>query len=674
MTRNQRVQYRYEELLRERNLVAYKSTDSVFRFLLIAQWAAAVSIALFYSPRTWIGAESQVHFHVWLSIIFGGALTLFPLLLIRLKPGSALTRHVIAIAQMSWSALLIHLTGGRIETHFHIFGSLAILAFYRDWKVLATATVVVAADHFFRGVWWPQSVFGVAAASPFRWVEHAGWVLFENAFLVVSIFKSNQMVSEISLAQAEMESEHRNELELHTRAIEEAKCGISILDATDPRLPLIYVNSAFEEITGRHKEELLGGNWDFVQCEKQCSEAIKELETAISDQQHCSVLLRNYHSDGSLFLNEVTLSPVRDEVGALTHFLAIHNDVTIRENAKQTLEQQKSELAEANENLAREMDERAIAQRQKEELNKQLITASRQAGMAEVATGVLHNVGNVMNSINVSVDMLLDQMDINGLERLRKVIDLIDDPNGNLRPLLNSDPKGKQLPDYLKMVADEIEREQTRVIEEAKGMRSNVSHVAEIVSMQQSYARLGGLTEEFTLSELCEDAIKINDAGLLRHGVELTTELSDLPMMWSEKHKVLQILVNFVSNAKYATSCRKNNDKKIKIRAFQEGESYVAEVIDNGVGIKLEDQEKIFRHGFTTKEDGHGFGLHSSILAAKAIGGTIEFESDGKDCGATFRLSLPVERPSEESRKILNPAEYKPNGLSSDSMGETPIQ
>jgi signal transduction histidine kinase/DNA-binding NarL/FixJ family response regulator len=153
---------------------------------MVLQWAAAIAVALILSPLAWNGSQSSIHPHVWLSVFFGGALTCLPLYLAWRHSGQTLTRHVIAIAQILFSSLLIHVSGGRIETHFHVFGSLAFLAFYRDWRVLVPATLLVAIDHFVRGAFWPETVFGIATASPWRWVEHAGWVLFEDVFLVMA--------------------------------------------------------------------------------------------------------------------------------------------------------------------------------------------------------------------------------------------------------------------------------------------------------------------------------------------------------------------------------------------------------------------------------------------------------------------------------------------------------
>jgi signal transduction histidine kinase len=157
---------------------------------MVLQWLAGIAFAVWVSPYTWDGASSQVHLHVWAAIFLGGAISLFPALLAVLRPGRASTRYTIAIAQMLMGALLIHLTGGRIETHFHVFGSLAFLAFYRDWRVLVPATIVVAVDHLLRGIFWPQSVYGVLVASEWRWLEHAAWVVFEDVVLVMACLRS----------------------------------------------------------------------------------------------------------------------------------------------------------------------------------------------------------------------------------------------------------------------------------------------------------------------------------------------------------------------------------------------------------------------------------------------------------------------------------------------------
>ena len=159
-----------------------RNTNRLFAVLMVLQWIGAIVAAVMISPRTWTGLSSSVHVHVWAALILGGVITLVPVAMALLYPAETLTRHVVAIGQMLMSALLIHITGGRVETHFHVFGSLAILAFYRDWRVLITAAVVVYLDHVVRGYYWPQSVYGVLNASPWRALEHAWWVGFEVVF------------------------------------------------------------------------------------------------------------------------------------------------------------------------------------------------------------------------------------------------------------------------------------------------------------------------------------------------------------------------------------------------------------------------------------------------------------------------------------------------------------
>jgi two-component system, NtrC family, sensor histidine kinase HydH len=175
---------RVRELFRERWDARLVNVDRMFAKLMIVQWVFAVLVALFLSPYAWSGKVRVIHTHVYVAVLMGGAVTLLPVLLAKYRAGSPLTRHVIAISQMLMSALLVHLSGGRIETHFHVFGSLAFLAFYLDWRVLITATVTVAGEHFLRGLLWPESVYGITNPEWWRFLEHAFWVAFEDVILI----------------------------------------------------------------------------------------------------------------------------------------------------------------------------------------------------------------------------------------------------------------------------------------------------------------------------------------------------------------------------------------------------------------------------------------------------------------------------------------------------------
>jgi hypothetical protein len=188
----------------------FRDTDRMFARLMIAQWIFAVVLALVISPYAWQGKDKSIHMHVWVAVFLGGAITSLPVFLAREHSGEVLTRHVIVSAQMLWSALLIHLTGGRIETHFHVFGSLAFLAFYRDWPVMLTGAAVIGVDHFLRGILWPESVYGIPNPEWWRFLEHAGWVVFCVSFLIMSCRKSEKDMRVMAERGAELEALSEN--------------------------------------------------------------------------------------------------------------------------------------------------------------------------------------------------------------------------------------------------------------------------------------------------------------------------------------------------------------------------------------------------------------------------------------------------------------------------------
>ncbi|MFL5814782.1 MAG: sensor histidine kinase [Bdellovibrionia bacterium] len=196
---------RAAQLLKEHQEAIHRRTDRMFGILMAIEYVAGIVAALLISPKTWTGEQSAIHIHVFAAVFLGAIILGLPIALTIWLPGRTITRHVVAIGQMLDSALLIHLTGGRVETHFHIFGSLAFLAFYRDWRVLISASSVVALDHIFRGLYWPQSVYGVLSASSFRWIEHTGWVIFEDIFIALGIRQSIREMREIAEKRAFIE-------------------------------------------------------------------------------------------------------------------------------------------------------------------------------------------------------------------------------------------------------------------------------------------------------------------------------------------------------------------------------------------------------------------------------------------------------------------------------------
>ncbi|HSH38201.1 MAG TPA: ATP-binding protein [Chthoniobacterales bacterium] len=319
-----------------------------------------------------------------------------------------------------------------------------------------------------------------------------------------------------------------------------------------------------------------------------------------------------------------------DEIGALTDaFNKMLDQIRSRDGA----------LLEARDRLEERVEERT---RELEAIHRQLVEALRRGGMAEIASNVLHNVGNVLNSVNVSASVVSDNLKKSKTASLGKVAALMQQHEADLPTFFADDPRGKQLPAYVASLSDHLMAGQQAALSEMEQLQGNIDHIKEIVSMQQNYAKVSGLTEVVEISALVEDSLRMNLGALSRHGVELKREYEDVPMMEVEKHKILQILVNLIRNAKYACDETNEPDKRITVRIARHDKHIGISVIDNGVGIPAENLTRIFNHGFTTRESGHGFGLHSGALAAKEMGGFLEVHSAGPGCGATFTLGLPI--------------------------------
>lgn len=294
---------------------------------------------------------------------------------------------------------------------------------------------------------------------------------------------------------------------------------------------------------------------------------------------------------------------------------------------------------------------------QLDKLNRQLMEISRQAGMAEVATGVLHNVGNVLNSVSVSATLVSDRLRRLKIDHLRQATTLLKEQNGRLPEFLTHDPKGKVLLPYIATVADQLASQQTKLISQMDSVGQHVEHIKEIVAMQQTYAKVSGVYEILTVDDLVEDALRMNTAAFDRHHIELRREFADpIAPVCVDRHKVLQILINLLRNAKYALASRGEDERRISIRIIMPTPERVRITIaDNGIGIAQDHLSKIFSHGFTTKKDGHGFGLHSGANAAKEMGGTLSCHSQGLGSGAEFTLELPVAtsiRPESSTSKL----------------------
>jgi signal transduction histidine kinase len=275
----------------------------------------------------------------------------------------------------------------------------------------------------------------------------------------------------------------------------------------------------------------------------------------------------------------------------------------------------------------------------------QLVAASRQAGMAEVATGVLHNVGNVLNSVNVSATLVAEKLKKSRCGSLVKVVTMLQEHEADLGAFLTQNPQGRQVPAYLHTLAAHLGNEQSALLKEVQSLQKNIGHVKDVVAMQQNYAKVSAVTEPVPVNELLHDALNLNAASLNCDDIRVAQEFAATPTIEVDKHKVLQILVNLVRNASHACADSGRPDKQLTLRVTNGSGRVRISVADNGVGIPPENLNRVFNHGFTTRKNGHGFGLHSGANAAREMGGELSAHSDGPGRGATFTLELPVQSP-----------------------------
>jgi signal transduction histidine kinase len=368
---------------------------------------------------------------------------------------------------------------------------------------LIPATLIVVVDHALRGTFWPQSIFGVEWASQWRWLEHAGWVVFEDIFLIWGCIRASREMDMLALRQAELET-------------------------TNERVEA-----------------------------------------------------------------EVTLKTARLE-----------------------------------------------------SVTQELVATARRAGMAEIATGVLHNVGNVLNTVNVSASVATEAVRRSEVQSLIRAGDLLKKNQGNLGAYLTSDDHGKHLPGFFIELADCLGQEQGVVLGELANLAQGLEHIKKIISAQQRHAKRGTLRERILPAELFEQALAMDAQANAGTEIQIVRDYAAVGPAVLDKHKVLQILINLLSNARKAVDAGGGSQQRITlsigpIEVNGEKGLFFA-VMDNGVGIEPENLDKVFAHGFTTFKDGHGFGLHSAANEAKVMGGGLTVRSDGAGSGTTFTLELPL--------------------------------
>lgn len=308
------------------------------------------------------------------------------------------------------------------------------------------------------------------------------------------------------------------------------------------------------------------------------------------------------------------------------------------------LSKSKKQLEQSNKKLQSEIEERKILEKKNSALHLDLVAAARRAGMTDIATSTLHNVGNVLNTVNISTTLISQKIAQSKISSLQDLAHLIQDHESDIATFISHDPQGQRIPPYIIKLAHIWQEDKGYLLNETQTLEQGIIHIKEIISKQNLLSSLLELTEQIDISNLIEDALNLNKGLYEQKGIEIIRQYGPLKSTIADRVKLLQIMVNLIKNSIESVLENESNSKKIILQVQEKDDSSFSITIkDNGTGISLDNLKKIFSFGFTTKKDGHGFGLHSSAISAQEMGGTLFVNSDGDGKGASFSLTLPYQ-------------------------------
>jgi PAS domain S-box-containing protein len=624
-----RISARTDELFREQQQSIVRHTDRICAWLMICQWVFGLVLALWISPRTWAGLDSRINPHVWMAVLLGGMITSVPVLVALIQPGRVLTRHTVAVGQMLMSALLIHLTGGRIETHFHVFGSLAILAFYRDWKVLISASAVVTADHLLRGFFWPESVYGVGIANILRSFEHAGWVVFEVTFLIISIRKS--------LAEMHLVAERQARLEFLKDGIEQTvaeRTADLTRENNERRLAEAQLRKSQSQLAQAQQIARIGSwEWDLVTNEVNWSDETQRLygrtpEEAGSPMEHC---LKRVHHEDLPRVKQIMAESRRTR----QPFTCVHR--AILPDGTERVLQGRGEIA-VNERgepirmfgIVQDITEAKRAEEALHRSEEQLRQSQKMEAVGRLAGGVAHDFNNLLTVIGGYCAL-------------------------SLRQLGDADPLQKNISEIHK-AADRASSltGQLLAFSRKQVLQPRVLNLNEVVhGMEKMLRRLIG--EDIELSTVFDSAL-----GRVK----------------ADPGQIEQVIMNLAVNARDAmprggrltiSTTNATIDQKLHFRnrTLEIGEYVMLAISDNGTGMTDDVKKHLFEPFFTTKGLGRGTGLglatcHGIICQS---GGDIRVYSE-LNSGTTFKIYLPRTGAAVEAA-VAPDSQPLPNGTES---------
>lgn len=606
-------------------------TDALMRWLLPLEWMLTLFAAATLATR--------LTHPVLVSLGAGAAFTLPALLVMRRSWPRGVTQATAAWGQVGFSLLFINLADGHAEAHAVLFGALALLALYRDWRLLLATTAAIVVIEAAFAHWAPALLFGDTPTTVATALQHGGWLFPVTAILSWLGLRWRGDVREICQAQEQQQElladvERRLRERVRTLEAQVAECDrtASTLRQSEAhqrelifRLPIGVFESTRSgrvKFANAHALSLVGlpAHID--------ASAVSMVDGRIFPTESRERLWTRLENEGE----------VRAFHATLHHFDGSTFDVVINARVKS-----KTGGELAAEGTIEDVTARKRAERELEALHSQLMLASRQAGMAEVANGVLHNVGNVLTSVNLIVHDVQDRLKTTRLSHLRRVVEILQREQHHLGEYLTQDPTGRQVPEFLTKLDEFLVQENQQLIKDVDGLVRHFEHIREIIVTQQGSSQMCGVLEMLDPAQLFEDSLRLDANSRERQGITLERAFDRVGRIRADRHKVLQILVNLLKNARDALQVRPAGERLIRVRIAAGSPGHVTLAVqDNGAGILTENLTRVFQHGYTTKRTGHGFGLHSSVLAAQDMGGDLSAASDGLGLGATFTLRLPA--------------------------------
>ena len=594
---------------------ARRGTDRMFLWLLLAQWVFAIVLALLLTPYSWTGTTREIHCHVKAAIVYGFVVNSLPIALIAFRPGWWGTRHVIAVVQMLWSAMLIMITGGRIETHFHVFGSLAFLAFYRDWKVLATATVAVAVDHLARGIAWPDSVYGIANPEWWRFLEHAGWVAFEDIVLALGCIRGMAELARAAEREAQLETintEIETVVATRTRELQDAMLRYRSLVETTDAMPFEY-----EPATRR---------MTYI-----APQAARLLDCSLDELTASGFFSTLSHPDDRMRVrSEVERFVATGGAGGLVL------DYRLVTKANRVV-YARSFLSSTDGRIVRGVMLDVTKQKQ---LEHELQQAQKLESVGRLAAGVAHEINTPVQFVSDSLTFVRE-----GVEDLMSVVNLHRESTSRVlagRPCQQLARNAEtaehdlDLPYLLEQFPQALDR-----------ALDGLDRVAAIVRSMKVFAHPDGRDmAAIDLNAAIASTLTIA-RNEYKYVADVVTSFGAVPPVSCRAGEINQVFLNIIVNAAHAIADRKGTSDRrgtITISTRVDGRDAVISIGDTGNGIPDGVRDQIFEPFFTTKGVGRGTGQGLAIARSIVVdkhGGMLTFDT-AAESGTTFHVRIPL--------------------------------